>query len=351
VVEGHSTCTRCGYDLYTQATHSACPECGRPVRVSLDCTQRHGRGSFASGGRRSRGPVAWRGWWGPDQRGAGARCRWLTRKRRGGHRWPRRCGSWLRRRFGRSSASCLRNRVGWEHAPLRNGCHPTYPKPLVVRVLYLACYCLPWVLAGWAAWKLGDREYVRPRFRQDPRRYWRGVRPLAVAWFVAPALVNPWEYGPNEQFFWLFGLAAPMTLLVFGRAARVARRAGRPVLGGHCAVLGWIACLAACGMTFLALSAIGGRTRWWADEVFMFAPTPTGSGMWFAAEVGRAFADERSGWLGGWAVLPPLVVAITAWQVAALVVVARLLRRPPPPRARKSVSSHYTVSVARNAPR
>jgi hypothetical protein len=178
-----------------------------------------------------------------------------------------------------------------------------------------------------------------------------GIRSTAVPAGPAPVLAGHSAISAREEFFWLFGLAAPLSLLVFGRAARIARRAGCPRLKGYCAVLGWVGCLAACGVTFLALSAIGGRTRWWADEVFTFAPTPTGSGMWFTAELGRAFVEERSWWLGGWAVLPLLVLAITAWQIAALVGVARLLRRPPPPRARKSVISHSSVSAARDVPR
>lgn len=330
-IDADIPCLSCGYNLRGLAEDGRCPECGTAIEPSVQRYRLRGRQRWR---RRARAAVAHAdralrrlfGVWGrrlPEMPLDLAENGWRREMREAA--WLLAVATlWPLVGFPISLGVLL---AGSGRIEGRDGFHAAFGQELAVRAGYLACYCLPWVLAGWAMWKAGRREYVRPGYRRDSAEFRWGLRITAVVWLATPALINPpWEYYANEGFYPLLALAGPLSVLFCGRMAAVARRAGRPRLGGHCSVVGWIACVAIALQFLLGLLVLSGRSRWWADEVFAVSPLPGGGLLWFAMWLVPAVARkaDASAVSAGVAIL--FLLGLATWSCVTLLRVARVTR-------------------------
>lgn len=328
VIERDIRCIRCKYNLKGLEVGGRCPECGQEISLSVSRFQHQMRRQL----RRSR---RWRAWLGSLPKML-AEPFHFRRKRQpetllddAQPHWRREMAeaallmviALLWPLLGMPAARLLTGQ--WRLAG-RDGHHVTFNTPLWIGVSYLACYCVPWVLAWLAMWKTGRREFVRIGHRNDCLLFRASVRVLSIIWVLTPIMINAGET-LNEECYWLIVLAAPLSMLFFLRMTGVARRAERPALAAQ---LFWLALLS-CTLSAVAVVVDRsyfnhGRVVWWADEVFVASPLPAAGLTWLVLRGMLFFTDSTRS--GAWPLLLLLPFSILVWDVAALIRVMLMLR-------------------------
>lgn len=321
-------CIKCKYNLRTLDQGGKCPECGLEVFTSIESHERHEARRLRLK-RRVRMVSLW------------------VRKLLFGpfcHRRPiqaempfKMTQSGWRREMSEAATLMLiallwpvggvllsRLMIGTWRLERDDGHHPVYWFGLLTRSAYLACYCLPWVLAALAIWKAGTRETVRVGYRRDVGVSRQYLRMLGVCWLFTPLLINdPWDH-VNEGCFWLLSLAAPLSMLFFLRMKFIARRAERAMLEGQCDVLAWLTGFASLAYLFVSRALLSGRSQWWADEVFSAAPWPGAGMLWGVHRLATELLRNTNQLI--WFVPLLIPIALVLWDGLVLVKIARVAR-------------------------